>query len=149
MEYFKAFNEESVCWLRKCPKRKTARHRGVRAGVIGSKSVTDDDSKGERASGAREALFLLPRLIATLPKMQMPAAVLALFRLPPSELCMNRNNELEKTEVGVARRRSGEGERQAANAKVEELSKIQVLSAHSLTPSGTHTRDQCDDDELP
>ena len=60
---------------------------------------------------------------------------------------MNRNNELEKTEVGVARR--SEKGREAANAKVEELSKIQVLSAHSLTPSGTHTRDQCDDDELP
>ena len=64
---------------------------------------------------------------------------------------MNRNNELEKTEVGMARRIEEErgGREGTANAKVEELSRIQVLSAHSLTPSGAHTRDQCDDDELP
>ena len=112
------------------PKRKTARHRGVRAGVIGSKSVTDD-SKGALPLASSNRNFAK--------NANACGAVLALSRLPPSALCMNRNNELEKTEVGMAtRRRSEEGERReregTANAKVEELSKIQVLSAHSLTP---------------
>ena len=137
MEYFKAFNEESVCRLRKCPKRKTARHRGVRAGVIGSKSVTDD-SKGERAS-ERGALALASSNRNFAKNANACGAVLALSRLPPSELCMNRNNELEKTEVGMARRRrSEEGERgpPMPTSRSSRKFKCSVL-IHSLTPSGT------------
>ena len=101
--------------------------------------------EGRTSEGRREALFLLPPLIATLPKMQMPAAVLALVRLPPSELCMNRNNELEKTEVGVARR-SEQGERQSmpksrssrkfkCSVLIHSLLQVRTLGTSAMTTS--------------